>query len=95
MNTNILTEIEINGLQVANVFKSDSTETLLISLEKNKLFPTHTSPKSTFLVVLEGNIDFHIENKKVTLAKHQSFTFQKSIEHKVMANENSKFLIII
>ena len=95
MNKNIIAEIELNGLQVANIFKSDSTETLLISLEKNKLFPTHTSPKSTFLIVLEGNVDFHIENKKVTLAKHQSFTFKKNIEHYVTANENSKFFIII
>ncbi|MDX5584074.1 MAG: cupin domain-containing protein [Aureibaculum sp.] len=94
MNANIIAEIEIKGLQVVNIFKTDSAETLLISLEKGKLFPTHTSPKTTFLVVLEGNIDFFIENKTVTLAKHQSYTFQKSIEHKVAANENSKFLII-
>ncbi len=94
MNKNIILETEIKELKATNIFTSDSTETLLITLEKDKLFPTHTSPKTAFLVVLEGNINFYIENKTVTLAKHQSYTFQKSIEHKVTANENSKFLII-
>ncbi len=84
----------IIGLNVANIFKSDSTETLLISLEKNKLFPTHTSPKSTFLVVLEGDIDFHINQESINLVQHQTYTFDKELEHHVTANQNSKFLII-
>lgn len=84
----------IKGLNVAKIFKSDSTETLLISLEKNKLFPTHTSPKSTFLVVLEGDIDFHINQETINLVQHQTYTFDKELEHHVTANQNSKFLII-
>lgn len=84
----------IKGLNVANIFKSDSTATLLISLEKNKLFPTHTSPKSTFLVVLEGDIDFHINQETINLVQHQTYTFDKELEHHVTANQNSKFLII-
>ena len=84
----------IIGLNVANIFKSDSTETLLISLEKNKLFPTHSSPKSTFLVVLEGDIDFHINQESINLVQHQTYTFDKELEHYVTANQNSKFLII-
>lgn len=84
----------IIGLNVSNIFKSDSTETLLISLEKNKLFPTHTSPKSTFLVVLEGDIDFHINQESINLVQHQTYTFDKELEHHVTANQNSKFLII-
>ena len=84
----------IKGLNVAKIFKSDSTETLLISIEKNKLFPTHTSPKSTFLVVLEGDIDFHINQETINLGQHQTYTFDKELEHHVTANQNSKFLII-
>lgn len=94
MNTNIILETEIKGLKASKIFTSDSTETLLISLEKDKLFPTHTSPKTTLLVVLKGKIDFHIDNKTITLAEHQSYTFEKDIEHYVTAHEDSKFLII-
>jgi quercetin dioxygenase-like cupin family protein len=91
---NTILETEIKGLNAIKIFKSEDAETLLISLEKGKLFPTHTSPKTTFLVMLEGNVDFYIENKTITLAKHQSYTFEKDLEHYVTANENSKFLII-
>ena len=84
----------IKGLNVEKIFKSASTETLLISLEKDVLFPTHTSPKSTFLVVLEGDIDFHINQETINLVQHQTYTFDKELEHHVTANQNSKFLII-
>jgi len=84
----------IKGLKVEKIFKSASTETLLISLEKGALLPTHTSPKSTFLVVLEGDIDFHINKEIINLVKHQMYTFGKELEHMVIANNNSKFLII-
>ncbi|WP_117883128.1 cupin domain-containing protein [Aureibaculum luteum] len=94
MNKNSITDIPIKGLNVTKIFTTDSTETLLISLEKGKTFPTHTSPKTTLLVVLEGKIDFHIENKIVTLAKHQCYSFEKNIEHYVTAHKNSRFLII-
>jgi quercetin dioxygenase-like cupin family protein len=82
------------GLNVEKIFKSDSTETLLISLEKGTLFPTHTSPKNAILVVLEGDIDFHCNKQTINLIKHQTYTFDKELEHKVTANANSKFLII-
>ena len=94
MDKNIIIETEINGLKASKIFTSDSTETLLITLEKDKLFPTHTSPRTTLLVVLEGEIDFHIENKTINLAKHQTYAFEKEIEHHVTAPKDSKFLII-
>lgn len=91
---NTIIDTKIKGLQVAKIFNSQSTETLLISLEKGTLFPTHTSPKTTLLVVLEGHIDFHIDNKIIPLAKHQMYTFEKDRQHHVTANKNAKFLII-
>ncbi len=93
MNKNIIIETEIKGLIVSKIFSSDSSETLLISLEKDKFFPTHTSPRTTLLVVLKNKIDFHIENKTITLAEPQTYTFKKGIEHHVTALKDSKFLI--
>lgn len=94
MNKNIIIETEIKGLNASKIFTSSSAETLLITLEKNALFPIHTSPRTTFLVVLKGKIDFYIEDKIITLAEHQTFTFEKNIEHHVIAHVDSKFLII-
>lgn len=94
MNTNLIIEKKVSGLQVSKIFESESTETLLITLEKGKIFPTHTSPKDAFLVVIEGFINFHIENKMMELEKHEIYMFKKDVEHYVTANKNSKFLII-
>lgn len=94
MNTNLIIENKVKGLQVSKIFESETTETLLITLEKGKLFPTHTSPKDAFLVVIEGFINFHIENKMIELEKHEIYSFKKDVEHYVTANKNSKFLII-
>jgi quercetin dioxygenase-like cupin family protein len=94
MNKNTILETAINGLQVSNIFKTESTETLLISIEKGTTFPTHTSPKETLLVVLEGSINFYIEEDNILLEKQQVYTFSKEVAHYVTANKNSKFLII-
>lgn len=94
MNTNLIIENKVKGLQVSKIFESESSETLLITLEKGKLFPTHTSPKDAFLVVIDGFINFHIENKTIELETHEVYSFKKDIEHHVTANKNSKFLII-
>lgn len=94
MNKNLILETEIKGLKVSKVFTTDTTETLLVSLQEHTLFPTHTSPKNTLLVVLKGKINFHIEDKTITLAEHQTYTFKKGIEHYVDACKDSKFLII-
>jgi len=94
MNKNTIIERGSEGLNVSNIFKTDTTETLLISIEKGTVFPTHTSPKDTLLVVLEGNINFYIEEECIQLATQQVHPFSKDAAHYVTANENSKFLII-
>jgi len=93
MNTNRIIEAEVKGLQVSKLFESKTSEALLISLEKGKIFPKHTSPKEALLVVVEGHINFYIENKMIALEQHEVYTFPAATEHYVTANQNSKFLI--
>jgi quercetin dioxygenase-like cupin family protein len=94
MNKNTIIETAIKGLNVSKIFKTESTETLLVSLEKGATFPTHTSPKDALLVVLEGSINFFIEEHNILLETQQVYTFTKEVAHYVTANENTKFLII-
>jgi len=94
MNKNTIIDTELNGLNVSNIFKAESTETLLIAIEKGTTFPTHTSPKETLLVVLEGSINFYIDSENILLESQQVYTFSKEVAHYVTANKNSKFLII-
>ena len=81
-------------LKVQKLAKTDVLEILSISLEKDAVFPEHTSPTDAQLIVLEGDIIFHINEEPFHLKKYQNFSFPKEVPHWVKANENSKFLIV-
>lgn len=83
-----------SGLQVSKVIKTEVLEILSICLEKGALFPEHTSPTDAQLIVIEGDISFHINDEVHQLTTQQHFNFPKETIHFVKANENSKFLII-
>lgn len=91
---NIIRDQKHQQLQVQKLVKTPSVEILGVSLEKGAIFPKHTSPTEAQLIVLEGKINFHIEDKNYVLGKHQLFSFPKEIVHWVTAEENAKFLIV-
>ncbi|WP_298930875.1 hypothetical protein [uncultured Allomuricauda sp.] len=85
---------EFHKLKVEKLAKTNTIEILSISLEKDVIFPEHTSPTDAQLIVLEGDINFHIQGRTFHITEQQDFSFPKEIAHWVKANENSKFLII-
>lgn len=91
---NTIVSQSFDKLQVQKLSKNDAIEILSISLEKEAVFPEHTSPTDAQLIVLEGDIFFHIKGETFHLKKQQHFSFAKEEKHWVQANENSKFLII-
>jgi len=82
------------GLKVEKISSNSQVEILSISLEKNKIFPEHTSPRDATLIVLEGEILFYINGSEYLLFGQHHFQFEKEVTHSVKANENSKFLIV-
>ena len=74
--------------------KNDAFEILSISLEKGAVLPEHTSPRDTFLVVLEGALDFNIDGRVFSLESLEDFSFPRNVAHWVEAREDSRFLII-
>lgn len=92
--SNQIAEQQYKNLQVQIVVETQKFDVLSISLEKDAVFPEHSSPTDAELIVLEGAIVFHIDGEPYHLTKHQRFSFPKRTEHWVKANENSKFLII-
>ncbi|WP_418499394.1 cupin domain-containing protein [Flagellimonas sp.] len=91
---NTIAQQPFDDLQVEQLVNNPSMEILSVSLAKGALFPKHSSPKDVHLFVLEGSIDFFIENQMINLTTQQHFSFSKNVEHWVMANEDTKFLII-
>ena len=92
--SNQIAEQKFDKLQVQKLVKTEALEILSISLEKGSTFPEHTSPVDAQLIVLEGDIVFHINENSYQLKSQQNFNFPKATPHFVRANENSKFLII-
>lgn len=91
---NQITYQEYDKLQVEIIAETEKFDILSISLEKDAVFPNHSSPTDAQLIVLEGDILFHIDGEHYQLKKYQRFAFPKQTEHWVKAKENSKFLII-
>ncbi|MEA1785223.1 cupin domain-containing protein [Arenibacter sp. GZD96] len=83
-----------NKLKVDVLTKTDTFEIISISLEKNTIFPEHTSPKDAQLLVLDGAIAFHCNGHVFHLEEQDLFNFPKAVIHWVQAKENSKFIII-
>jgi len=83
-----------NKLQIKKLVNKASLEILCITLEKDAIFPEHTSPRDAELVVLEGAIEFYINGTTYNLNTQQHFNFPNETAHRVRAKKNSKFLII-
>ena len=83
-----------DNLQLQKLVKNQAYEILTISLEKDAIFPEHASPTDAHLVVLEGDIVFHLKGENFHLKKQQYFNFPKEVKHWIKANMNSKFLVI-
>ena len=93
INNTILSQ-PFEKLQLQKLAKEDNFEILSISLEKDAIFPEHSSPSNVHLIMIEGDIDFHINQQTYNLTTTQNFKFPKAEKHWVKANKNSKFLII-
>lgn len=89
-----INEQEYDQLQIRKLHKTDAFEVLSISLEKGSVFPEHTSPRDVLLIVLNGEIDFHINGESFIIREKQHFNFGANTPHWVMANKDSMFLII-
>ncbi len=92
--SNQIADQRFDNLQIQKIVKTNTLEILSISLEKGATFPEHTSPSDAQLIVLEGDMVFHINGDSYQLKTQQNFNFPKAMPHTVRANENSKFLII-
>lgn len=91
---NTINLTEYNGFKLHKLADIDASQIMKVTLEKGAKFPAHTSKTDVTLVMLEGIITFFINNQKFDLSKFQVFQFPKDEMHDVVANENSKFLLI-
>lgn len=78
-----------------NVLIEDNNSSLsVVALRKDEIIDTHTSACDAACYLLEGKIEMHFSAQKFTLNKDEMLLFKKDEEHKVLALESSKFLLI-
>lgn len=93
-NLNAINTTDYKGVKSSKLANSENVDIIHISLEKDAILKKHTSPKDALLIVLEGEIVFHINNNSHILKKHQIFNFARNEEHWVEAIEHSNFIVI-
>lgn len=65
-----------------------------IALKKNEIIDTHTSLNDAAVYVFDGEIEIHFDAEKFKVEKGEIIMFKKDAEHKVVAEKDSKFLLI-
>jgi quercetin dioxygenase-like cupin family protein len=94
LKESVVKDQSFDALQIQKLLRNERFEILSISLEAGALFPKHTSPREAILVLLEGRIEFYIDEVHYELQPQETLQFAADTEHWVKALKNSKFLII-
>jgi len=66
----------------------------IIALKKDEIIDTHTSTCDAAVYVLDGEVELHFNAEKFNVDKGEILMFKKDTEHKVVAQKDSKFLLI-
>jgi quercetin dioxygenase-like cupin family protein len=77
------------------IFKTEGMRMVLIALHKGAEMKTHTAPGIISVQVLEGHITFSTAQKTTDRSAGQMLALHAGIAHKVLASEESLFLLTI
>ena len=89
-----LIEYDEQKLNQKILFENKNDKAILFALKKNQILKTHTSPVDAFIIVIEGEILFNIKEVNHTISKGESLFFKKEEKHTVLAQSDSKFIVI-
>ncbi|MCQ2738672.1 MAG: cupin domain-containing protein [bacterium] len=76
------------------LLENNNSSFSIISIKKDEIIDTHTSPADVAVYVLDGKIEIHFEAEKFELEKGEIIMFKKEKEHKVLALKDSTFFLI-
>ncbi|HIS36214.1 TPA: cupin domain-containing protein [Candidatus Scatousia excrementigallinarum] len=76
------------------LMENDNSSLSVVALKKDEIIDTHTSICDAAVYVVDGEIELHFDAEKFTVKKEEILMFKKDEQHKVLANKDSKFLLI-
>ena len=66
----------------------------VIYLKKDEMIDTHVSHANACAIVFDGEAEFHFDAEKFKIEKGEMLMFKKEEQHKVVAQKDSRFLLI-
>jgi len=94
MNISDRIQFKEKGASVLKIQQSDRTKIIAIALKANEILKKHKANIPSFLVVLKGQIQFELPDSSIHLNEHDTFNIPVSIEHEVIALEDSIFMLV-
>ena len=85
--------------------KDNDNMAILLAIKENQLLPEHVSSVDAFVFVVDGEVEFEIEEKtesltepikmtKYTVKKGEIFFFKKNEKHTVLGKKDTMILVI-
>ena len=80
---------------VQKIYSANGTNLIAFGLKKGVELTEHTAPCKAKLMVIQGVIDFHINEKTLRFNVQDSFEIPVNIKHAVVGVEDAIFLLIL
>ena len=97
MTKNIKEMIEYpkEGVLSKVIIKDKKLNATLFCMAKDTDISEHTSTKSGFIYVVEGNGIFNLEGKDIKMIEGVSIFMKEDAVHSLKAKENTSFMLIL
>ena len=89
-----IVNLEENKFDREVLMENENSSLSVIALKKGEIIDTHTSLSDAAVFVLDGEIELHFDAEKFKLDKGEILMFKKDKEHKVLAEKDSKFILV-
>ena len=77
------------------VEKNNTGDVTLFSMSKNTEISAHTSTKSGYVYVIEGEGIFNLESEKILMMPGTFILMDANAKHSLSAKENTSFILIL
>ena len=81
-------------VQFKRVFENGNGGVSLLAFKKGQVLDTHLAPAEVMVNVLEGEIEFTLNNEKNTLRKGDFLLMGADVPHSVVANTDAKVMLV-
>lgn len=89
-----LPENQGSRFQRQTLMEKGNSRLEVVFLKKGEIIDNHISVCDACAIVYEGEAEFHFDSEKFTLKKGELIMFKKEHEHKVLANKDTKFVLV-